>query len=516
MIAEPGQHPTGVIEALRVRGLTKSFNGVTVLRDVSLTINAGEIHGLIGANGSGKSTLIKVLSGFHRYDDIGEVEVAGEAVEHPDFRTFAARHFAFVHQDRCLIPELSIAENCALTMGSPTNAIGRISRRAERKRVTELLESVGVSADPDEPLAMLGPAEATLVAIGRAVRSIPGGEGSVLVLDEPTTALPTSEVTVVLSAIRRIADGGSGVLFVSHRLDEILEICDVVTVLRDGKVVGERVPTATTDVDGLVELMLGRSLVKVSHRREAAARTEPVLSVRGLGGPRVAGIDFDLSPGEVIGITGLVGCGKSEIGRLLVGRQERRGTVVLAGHPISPGSPKAAVRAGISYVPSERLQAGSLPEMTATENLSLPDLHSFTSTGRILARRERTETADWMKKTGTVPMNPAQIFRNFSGGNQQKIVLSKWLRLKPRVLVIDEPTQGVDVGAKEDVYRLIREAADAGTAVIVISSEPDEMERLTTRTLVIDRGEIIAVLEGDEITSDSVSDTIFSGKRAAS
>jgi ribose transport system ATP-binding protein len=487
-----------------------------VLDGVKLTLRSGEVHGLIGANGSGKSTLIKTLSGFYRYDAVDEVRIGGVPQVHPDFRALSKRHFAFVHQDRCLIPALSIAENCALTMGYPTNAIGQIDRAAERARLDALLDSVGISADPYQPLSELGPAQATLLAIGRAVRSVSGGAGSILVLDEPTTALPASEVGLVLKAIRRIASDGSGVLFVSHRLEEILEVCDVVTVLRDGKVVASATPTAELDGNRLVELMLGRTLVRNSHRKEASNRDVPVMVARALTGPRVTNVDFEIAPGEIIGITGLVGCGKSELGRLIVGRQARSGEVRVAGSVLSPNSPHAAVRAGVVYVPADRLLAGSLPDMTATENLSLPNLKAFTRWGRINHMTERTETANWMGQTGTVPANPAQIFRNFSGGNQQKIVLSKWLRLEPRVLVIDEPTQGVDVGAKEDVYRLIREAADRGTATIVISSEPEEVARVASRVFVIDRGTVVAVLEGDELNSDAVSDAIFAGKRVSS
>jgi ribose transport system ATP-binding protein len=502
-------------QALFLRGLTKSFNGVTVLRNVSLTINAGEVHGLIGANGSGKSTLIKILSGFHKYEHLDEVRIGGRVEEHPDFRMLAARHFAFVHQDRCLVPTLSVAENCALSIGYPHRWLGRISKRAEHRRVRELLNSVGVVAKPDQPLSELGPAEATLVAIGRAVRSVSGGAGSLLILDEPTTALPVSEVTVVLDAIRRIANEGSGVLFVSHRLDEIMDICHVVTVIRDGEVVADRLSTAEVDTDILVERMLGRPLVRVVHRRDPSPSQDPLLIARGLSGPRVSGVDLDVATGEVIGITGLVGCGKSELGRLLAGRQQRVGSVHVGGKEVPGNSPKEAVRSGIAYVPADR-PSTSLPEMTAAENLSLPDLSSFTSRGRIVARRERDETAEWMRQTKTVPANPIQLFRDFSGGNQQKLVLAKWLRLKPRILIVDEPTQGVDIGAREEIYRLIRAAADEGTGTIIISSEPEEIAGLATFVLVIDRGKVSVTLKAAEITSDSVSEAIFSGRQQAS
>ncbi len=517
---ESGQHSENgqadAALAVTISGLTKAFDGVVVLKDVSLQINAGEVHGLIGANGSGKSTLIKVLSGFHKYDGLDELTVGGRVEKNPDFRAIAAQRFAFVHQDRCLVPNLTIAENCALTMGTPTGRLGQIDHRKEVARVKKVLGSVGIVADPNAALSTLGPAEGTLLAIGRAVSSVEPGAGSLLVLDEPTTALPESEVEVVLKTIRQIAGMGIGVLFVSHRLNEILESCDVVTVLKDGRVVGSRIPTAGTTADTLVELMLGRSLVKESHRREAPTGADPVLSVQDLNGPRISGISFDVRPGEVIGITGLVGCGKSELGRLIAGQQERMGLISIDGAEVRGNNPLAAVSHGISYVPSERLTTGSLPEMTAAENLTLPDLKSFTSVGRILGRREKSETASWMHETGTVPARPLQIFRNFSGGNQQKIVLSKWLRLKPKILVIDEPTQGVDVGAKEDVYRLIREAADRGTGIIVISSEPEEVARVASRVLVIDRGTVAADLRTNEISSDSVSEAIFTGRQLAS
>jgi ribose transport system ATP-binding protein len=516
---ESGQHREGserVGSAIALTGLYKSFDGTTVLRDVNLMVAAGEVRGLIGSNGSGKSTLIKVLSGFHKFDELKSFSLDGVSMDSPDFRTVAARHFAFVHQDRCLIPELTIAENCALTMGTPTKAFGKIDRRRERAQVAQVLQSVGIVANPSAKLSSLGPAQATLLAIGRAVASIAPGGGSVLVLDEPTTALPESEVAIVLQTIRQIADRGIGVLFVSHRLNEILDVCDSVTVLRDGAVVSDQIVTDNLTADRLVEQMLGHALVKQSQVREEAIVGVPILDVVAVSGPRVTSTSFDIAPGEVVGVTGLVGCGKSELGRLIAGQQLRGGRITLSGVVIAPDSPRASVAAGIAYVPSERLTVGSLPDLTAMENVTLPDLASFTANGRLSARREKEETTRWMEVTGTVPARATQIFRQFSGGNQQKIVISKWLRLNPKVLLIDEPTQGVDVGAKEDLYRLIREAADKGTAVIVISSEPEEIARLSTRAFVMDRGAIVSEFRGSQITIDSLSEAIFSGRQIAS
>lgn len=516
-VAHPADSTVPDTEVVAFAGLRKAFSGVPVLRGVDLSLRAGEIQGLVGINGSGKSTLIKILAGYYQYDGLTSFRFREVEIGQPDLRTLATEHFAFVHQDRGLVPVLSIADNCALTMGYPHRRGQAINRTAQRRQVRQLLEWMGIDADPDAPVSSLGPAEATLLAMGRALNSTRAGVGSLLVLDEPTSALPEAEIEVVVRTARRVAVQGSAVLFVSHRLEEVLTACDVVTVLRDGRIAEQRLPAARLARDDLVKAMLGRALLD-SARNPApqTASASRVLDVAGLSGRIVRDLDLSVDRGEIVGVTGLAGCGKSELGRLVAGRDTpRAGRTTCSGKRVRPGSPRSALRAGVAYIPSERLGCGSLPSMTAFENLTLPDAGRFRRRGRLDPAAEIRETRAWMERTGTTPADPRLPFQNFSGGNQQKLVLAKWLRLRPAVLVVDEPTQGVDVGAKEDVYRLLRGTSAEGTAVLVLSSEPDELARICDRVLIMDRGRVVAELSGDAITGDGVTAEIFAGRKVA-
>jgi ribose transport system ATP-binding protein len=498
---------------LRIRHVSKAFDGVTVVDDVSLEIAAGEILGLVGPNGCGKSTIIKILSGFHRPEPGAEIRVGGHLLAPDSPRREAG--MAFVHQDLALVAGASVVENLALGVGFRIGLLWRIDWSAERKRAEELLATFGIRAEADTRIADMSPADVTLVAITRALSSLPHNRASLLVLDEPTSSLTDTEVRRVLHAIRQVAAEGSAVLFVSHRLDEVLDVAHRVNVMRDGQIVADR-PTAGLTERDVVELMLGRPLERMVPEPESVSPDAPLIEVRGLAGGRLQPIDIAVRPGEIVGVTGLLGSGKTELGRLLAGASPlSAGEILVAGRPCAFRSPADAIRAGISYVPPERRTQGGIPAFLARENITLPGLSSFWSGWRLDSHRERTDAADWMGRTQVVPLDTERSFVTFSGGNQQKLVFAKWFRMNPKILVLDEPTQGVDVGAVRELYQLIQHAAADGRAVLLLSSEWDDLARICHRVIVLNRGRRSGELSGRDLTSDNIAALSFAGAASA-
>lgn len=497
-------HPEPLLD---IRRLSKTFEGVTVVRDVRLKVRSGAVHGLVGQNGCGKSTVIKVLSGFHSPDAGSEIYFKGEALRHMS----GDDGLAFVHQDLALVGASSVLENLALVTGYRTARLWRVRWREERRRCRELIAEFGIRGDPDMLVNELGTADRTLLAIARGLARVRGHDQSLLVLDEPTSSLTLSDVTRVLGEIRRVSGEGSAVIFVSHRLGEVLSVCDEVHIMRDGQIVAE-MPAAELNEDQLVELMLGRTLAENVPTAPTVDQQKPVLSVKGLGGRRLRDVSFDLRPGQILGVTGLVGSGKTELGRVVFGAEPiRHGEIWLDGERIKLRSPADAIRAGIGYVPPERRTQGGIAGFTATENVTLPELNAFWKRGLLRRNVERQETRAWMHRTNVVPSDPDREFATFSGGNQQKLVFSKWIRLNPKVLILDEPSQGVDVGATRDLYSLAQQAAANGLALLLLSSEWEDMARLCHRVIVLDRGVPTADIDGADLTHDRIAAAVFGG-----
>jgi ribose transport system ATP-binding protein len=487
---------------LEIRDMSKSFPGTRALRSVDVDLAGGEIHALVGQNGSGKSTLIKILAGFHEPENGSVVRVDGEDVElgHPA----AARHagFRFVHQDLALVESLSVVENLALGRGFETGAGGRILWRAERRRAQDMLASLGFHVDVRTLAGDLTAAERTGVAIARALWEWEDG-ARVLVLDEPTATLPKAEVETLFDSIRRVRDRGVAVLYVSHRLDEVFSIADRVSVLRDGRKVGTY-PTKELDEKKLIDLMLG-AVVTRAVSSTATTAGDRVLTARGLCGEVLAGVDFHVRAGEVVGFAGLTGSGREELLPVLFGARARNGTVEVGDDVVAPARPEEAIRLGMSLVPADRLKQGGVFEMSVRSNMTLTRLSDLRGPGgAIRKRREKREVGDWLSRLDVRPQDPDLRLATLSGGNQQKIVIAKWLRLRPRVLLLDELTQGVDVGAKAMIHALIRQAADAGTAVVLASSDDEEICDLCDRTYVLREGRIAAELSQQEMTIDEV------------
>jgi ribose transport system ATP-binding protein len=474
---------------LRVEGIRKEFPGLRALDDVCFELHAGEILAVVGQNGSGKSTLVKVLAGVYAAE-AGEVQVGeggGEVQMH------------FIHQTRALVSQLSTVENLAL--GRPPEAGPlRLQKRRERRRAIELVRSFGLDFDVTRPISEISPAERTIVAIVRALDGWPSPEG-VLVLDEPTAELHGEEVDKLFDVVRRVAAAGAGVIFISHRLDEVMSLADRVLALRDGRVVGD-VATAECDHEILIELIVGREIEQV--RRGALAPGAPVLAARGLGGGSVAAADLQLRAGEIVGLSGIIGSGRESLCALLFGARAReRGEVEVNGVPLPAGQVPAAIAAGLAYVPPDRHLDGAVMQMSVRENLTLPGLRSLRrSLGRLDSRAEAEQAGEWIERVGLRPAMPGRRLELFSGGNQQKVVIAKWLRMEPRVLLLDEPTQGVDVGAKVAIYELIERAAATGTAVLLASTDAKELTAICDRVLVMREGRPIAELSGTAIEEE--------------
>lgn len=474
-----------------------------------LDLLAGEVHGLLGQNGSGKSTFIKLISGNHEPDDgdgdAPSLEVRGEPVPLPltphDAGTL---NLAFVHQDLPTARDATVLENLRLGRFDTTHG-WRIRWRDERERARTSLRDFGIGADPDQLVSELPDVERALIVILRALQGLDPDRRGLLVLDEPTAYLPRNGVERVFEAIRHVAAHGHAVMLVTHRLEEVFAITDRVTVLRDGRVV-ERTPTAETDERSLVKAILGFEMDQLYPDRDTEVR-ETVLSGRELAGERLRPFSFDLHRGEILGLTGLIGAGHEEVPYLLFGaRRGNGGTVVLDTRQMLQRelSPATAIAAGVALLPADRRAASGVADATVAENVSLPAVGTFFTRGFLRARAERGRVQELLERFEVKPADPGRLLGTLSGGNQQKALLAKWFQLNPRVLILHEPTQGVDVGARRAIFKLIHDAASAGTAVILVSTEYEDLANLCRRVVVFRNGVAASTLQGTELTKERI------------
>jgi ribose transport system ATP-binding protein len=495
---------------LAVRGLTKSFGGVHALSRADLTVQPGEIHGLLGKNGSGKSTLIKVLSGFHAPDE-GTLEVDGQAVPLPMPPGRSEAHgLAFVHQNLGLSADATVLENLIAGDHGRLNP-WRIGWRSEAARARALFRDHHLDLDPDQPVSELLPVQRAQLAIVRAADRVGiHGRGGVLILDEPTPFLPMEDVRELFAMMRHLAAMGVSIVFVSHDIDEVMAVTDRATVLRDGHVV-DSFATAETDRARIVAAIVGRDL-STGRVVEALPASMPAVAVQGLAGRVVRDLSLTVGPGEILGLTGLIGSGYDEVPYLLYGaRQAASGRLLLAGvsHDLARLRPRAAMDAGIVLIPADRQRAGMALDLTLTENATLPLLGRSRS-GRLLNHRALTrDTAEIMKSFAVKADAPHQAASELSGGNQQKVVLGKWLQLGPRLVLLDEPTQGIDVGARREIYDHVARLCRAGASVICASSEFEQLETIAHRVLVFERGRVKAELRGDAVTKSTIAQACY-------
>jgi ribose transport system ATP-binding protein len=504
-----------VAEALRIEHLSKTFPGQVALDDVSIDVAVGEVHALVGQNGSGKSTLIKILAGYHQPDSgSGSAWAMGNPLALGDSAAAAAAGIRFVHQDLGLVGTVSAVENLALTVGYQTTA-GRIRWRDEVARTRQALAGLGlVDVDVKAPLNSLPPSQRTAVAIARA---LVGWEGAatLLVLDEPTATLPGDDVERLFEIIHRLKARGVSILYVSHHLDEVFELADRVTVLRDGQVAAN---TAVNELDhhGLVELIVGHR-VETTSATESSVGEAPLLTVRELRGGTVTGIDFDIYPGEIVGVAGITGSGREHVLGLIAGQLPRDdGHVVLDSVEVANFRPRQAIDAGVAFVPAERGLRGTVATMNVRENLSITDVGRHKRGGRVRRKSELDETRHWIDRLGIKTSSTEALIGSLSGGNQQKVMFGKALRLAPKLLLLDEPTQGIDIGAKDQIHRLIDESAGTGMSVLIASTDTDELVRLCHRVLVMTDGHINSTLVGEHIAVGHIQQTQLASSRRGS
>ena len=506
---------------LELRALTKRFNRQCALDAVDLSLRRGEVHGMVGENGSGKSTLIKILAGVHAPSE-GSLYRVGRHVPFPTRPGDARRYgLAFVHQDLGLVPELSVADNLALAELARVGGSRTCSRRGLERRAREKLCRLDVDIDPARPVGTLAAVDRAKVAIVRALDSIgqpePGSatalEAShdvrVLVLDEPTVFLPRREIDRFFAIVRAVAASGAAVLFVSHDLDEVRELCGTVTVLRDGRVAGRR-PTTGTTVGELVELMVGRSVEHTRIAKSCRAReVDAVAVVTGLRGAVVDGVDMRVAPGEILGVTGLGGSGFEELPYLLYGAiVARAGEMVIGGTRLDlrRARPRVALRLGVILVPGDRRRHGIVGSLTVADNITLPRLESLSRGGILARRRMLAETRSLMERFDVRPRDALLPHGVLSGGNQQKGVLAKWLSTAPTLVLLDEPTQGVDIGAREQIFAALRQAAARGAGIVCASSDYAQLAVLCDRVLVLHDGVVVDELDGDGLTKADIAE----------
>ena len=482
---------------LRVRGVTKVFGGTLALDQVDLEVAAGKVHGLVGSNGSGKSTLVKILAGVHQATSGGAISVGDDRVDSTTITPSdsAGLGMRFVHQQLGLFPQLSVSDNFAAAAGYGSQALAAIDRKALRRRTRRMMADFRIDADPDEPVAGLRPSVQTLVAIGRAMAD--RDRAKVLVLDEPTEALPEHETERLLASIRDLAAGGMTFVIVSHRLAEIAAVADEMTVLRDGQVVATG-PVGSMSRAELVEHITGGREIAPVRVGRAPAGAVPTLDVQRLSVGSVRDLSFQVMPGEVLGIAGLVGSGRSAVLEgIFAARPQRSGSISLGGRERRFAHPAEAIAAGVAFVPENRVGHGLFLEQPVTRNITAATLPRFRRRGAIDKGAERTHGARRVSALGIKAASPEAAISTLSGGNQQKAILARWLDTEPDLLLLDEPTQGVDVGARAEIHAIIRSAVARGMAVVLVSSDLDELCEVSDRVMVLRRGLMTHLVDAD-------------------
>ncbi|MGE0504113.1 MAG: sugar ABC transporter ATP-binding protein [Solirubrobacterales bacterium] len=503
------------IPAVRVEGLSKAYGATKALKNVSLTFQPGEVHALLGGNGSGKSTAVKVLAGVVPADS-GSFEIGGTKVRGKELNPKYVRQLGlrFVHQQPLVFPELTVAENVALGFEFPRAAGGPIRWGEVRRRAEQLFDRFEMTLDPRQQVSALGPAGQAMVAIARALQDLEELGSAVLVLDEPTAALPPDEVRVLLETIRGYADRGLGVVLVTHRLEEVLEVAHSATILRDGKV---QVLLEKADIshDRLVEGIVGATVDRSkwrSRKGRGATResAEVALRVENLIGSRsaapdedngaLAGSSFQISRGEIVGIAGVLGSGRTRLLKMLFGlNSPSSGEIELDGEQVSFSDARDAMRRGVAYIPEDRAQHGLFHGMSVYENISIVTTMQYWRLGHLDRRSEHRDARSLMKQFAVRASGGAAAVGSLSGGNQQKVVLARWLRRPIKLLLLDEPTQGVDVGARADIFQAVNRAAREGSAVLMVCSEFEELTLVCDRILVMSNGSIVDEVDNEEL-----------------
>ncbi|WP_419906408.1 sugar ABC transporter ATP-binding protein [Hoeflea sp.] len=504
-------------DALVIRNLSKRFGGAVALDDVSLSVRRGEVHGLLGSNGSGKSTLIKVLAGFHHPEPGAEISLYGEKLHLPVSGVDAReKGLAFVHQHLGLIPSLSVAENFYIGSLS-TGQNWAINWRTAHRDAKRIFESFGLALAPEAPVGSLSAVQQALLAIVRAYEDIRhatkdhADRPGVLVLDEPTPFLPRSGVEQLFGLVRQCTGQGASVIFVSHDVDEVREITDRATVLRDGHLI-DTVVTADTSTEAFVERIIGRSMERYAGGGKQRRTGAPAVTVKDLSASGVGPVSFDIGAGEILGLTGLIGSGFDNIPALLYGaRSGTSGHVKIANAEIDLKhlAPDAALARGISYLPADRLGEAGVGSLPVGDNVSMPVYHKLKGPLGLTDRSIHRHAGKLGGEAGVKPNIPAMPLSALSGGNAQKALMAKWLQTEPSLLLLDEPTQGVDVGARQQIWNALDRTAAAGTPIVVASTDYEQLAQLCHRVLIFSRGHVVAELSGSDLSKDTIAERCY-------
>ncbi|MGE0065844.1 MAG: sugar ABC transporter ATP-binding protein [Solirubrobacterales bacterium] len=492
---------------LHVRGLSKTFPGVRALREMSIDVQPGTVHALLGHNGCGKSTFVKVLAGYHSPDHGCEAQIDGQPLELGSAEAAAALGIRFVHQELGLVLELGAADNIGLALGYKRQGT-KISWRRQNDETAELLDQFGIKLDPFAPLSEATPTVRTAVAIVRAVAGWERGRG-LLVLDEPTAALPAKEVEELMRIIRSVRDSGTPVLLISHRLDEVVAIADRATVMRSGEVIWDG-EVAAMSVRDFAHLIAGAEVEALEEgpRRvppPVPAGTPPVLQVENIVGRYLNGVSLSVQPGEIVGVAGLLGSGREELPYIVAGAEPAlAGRIAVDGVPIEHLDIGAARAAGVALVPADRGQEGIIADFSVRENVTLVALPGLRSGRTVIPTRERRFSQEWLRQVGADPGVAERPITTLSGGNQQKAILARWLSVKPRLLAVSEPTAGIDIGARAGIYEELRKRADEGLAVLMSSSDAEDLIAACDRVIVLRDGAIAADLQLANVSKSAI------------
>jgi ABC-type sugar transport system ATPase subunit len=485
---------------VRITGLSMSFEGVNVIRDASLSLYPGEVCALIGENGAGKSTMLKILGGI--YEPLcGNIEVEGKTMSMASPQNASALGIALIHQEPLAFPDLTVAENIFVGAEPKKWKYGWVDWKTMHQRTKEVLGALEIRLDPKSPMHGLSVADRQMVDVAAALTQ----NAKLLMMDEPTASLTPNEVERLFGIIRRLRDQGTSIVFVSHRLEEIFEIADRIVVMRDGEVVGERLPKQT-NTDEIIRMMVGRSLDAMYEKPKASPGNAKVLEVQDLHCKgHFRSISFDLKAGEIVGLAGLVGSGRSSLAKALFGILAiDRGAVMVGGEAVSIRSSRDAIGCGFAYIPEDRQRQGLLMPASVTQNISLSALSRLSRHGWTNKAQERMKALGYVEQLRIALHSVDQQVAELSGGNQQKVVLSKWLLNNPRIIILDEPTHGIDVGAKAEVHHLMAKLASEGIAILMISSELPEVIAMSDRVIVMREGAIVGRFERSEISQERI------------
>lgn len=485
---------------LYMKDIDKSFPGVHALKNVSLALMPGEVHALMGENGAGKSTLTKILGGIYKADS-GEIYINGNKVNINSVKDAIALEISIIHQELCLVKDITVAENIFLGAEYTKGPLKFVDYKTMYKKAQVILDGLNAGIKADEIVRKLSIAQQQTVEIAKAVYK----KSKIIVMDEPTSSLTEREISSLFKVIDKLKKEGTAIIYISHRMEETFNICDTVTVLRDGGYVGTKSVKETSN-DELIKMMVGRDLNDM-YKMDKIVGGENILEVKNLNNKYLKDVSFNLKKGEILGFSGLVGAGRTEVARAIFGIDKiNSGEIYLDGQKITIKNPQDAINHGLSFVTEDRKGNGLILNESISNNITLTVLNKFIKFIKVDKKKEKKIVDDYIKKLAIKTPGPQQLCRNLSGGNQQKVVISKWLAREPRILILDEPTRGIDVGAKTEIYKLIKELAQSGITVIMISSELTEIINISSRVVVMYEGRITKILDAskEELTQEKL------------